>query len=78
MKKVTIYSRSNCHLCEVALTTIMGFAPEFTFEIDRILIDGSPTLEEKYGEQVPVIFIDGKPHDYFKVNPERFRAALLS
>lgn len=56
----------------------MSFAPEFTFEVDRILIDGSSTLEEKYGEQVPVIFIDGKPHDYFKVNPERFKAALLS
>ena len=78
MKKVTIYSRSNCHLCEVALTTIMSFASEFDFEIERILIDGSSSLEAKYGEQVPVIFIDGKAHDYFRVNPERFRAALLS
>ena len=56
----------------------MGFASEFEFEIERILIDGSSSLEEKYGEQVPVIFIDGKAHDYFRVNPERFRAALLS
>jgi glutaredoxin len=78
VKKVTIYSRSNCHLCEVALTTVMSFAPEFDFEIERILIDGSARLEEKYGEQVPVILIDGQVHDYFRVNPERFRKALLS
>ncbi len=56
----------------------MSFAPEFDFEIERILIDGSSRLEEKYGEQVPVILIDGEVHDYFRVNPERFRKALLS
>ena len=76
MKMVRIYSRSNCHLCEVALETIEGFRPEFEFEIEKILIDGSVELEKLYGEQVPVILIDGKPHDFFRVDPVRFRKAI--
>ena len=51
---VTIYSRSGCHLCDVALTDIEKFKNEFDFEIKKILIDGNVELEKKYGEEVPV------------------------
>ena len=78
MKQVTIYSRSQCHLCEVALEVIEGFKPDFDFEIEKILIDGSMELEKLYGEQVPVILIDGKPHDFFRIDPVRFRKAMSS
>lgn len=49
---------------------------ELKFEVKKILIDESPELEEKYGEQVPVILINGEPHDFFRVDPERFRLAI--
>ena len=32
--------------------------------------------KKKYGEEVPVILINGKPHDFFRVDPERFAAAM--
>ena len=35
-------------------------------------------FEEKYGEQVPVILINGENHDFFKLNETRFRKALVS
>jgi glutaredoxin len=73
---ITIYSRRGCHLCEVAVEKIHELQPEFGFLIEEIFIDGDQDLVEKYGEQVPVIHIDGKPHDFFRVNEERFRAAL--
>jgi glutaredoxin len=76
MKMVRIYSRANCHLCQVALETIESFRSEFEFEIEKILIDGSTELEAQFGEQVPVIFIDGQPHDFFRVDPVRFRKAI--
>ena len=78
MIEVTIYSRSNCHLCDVALGVLEEFRQEFNFQIVKILIDESPELEEKYGEQVPVILIDGEIHDFFKLNEARFRKALTS
>ena len=76
MIEVTVYSRSNCHLCEVALEVISEIRNEFEFTITKILIDGNAGLEEKYGEQGPVILINNQPHDFFRVDPERFRLAI--
>lgn len=76
MHQVRIYSRSNCHLCDVALETLMELQKEFEFEIDKQLIDGNPELEDKYGESVPVILINGTPHDFFRVDPTRFRNVM--
>ena len=76
MIEVTVYSRSNCHLCEVALEVISEIRNEFEFTITKILIDGNAELEKLYGEQVPVTQIDGEHHDFWRVDPERFRACL--
>jgi glutaredoxin len=76
MNEVSVYSRSNCHLCEVALEVISEIQKDFEFTITKILIDGDTELEEKYGEQVPVILINNQPHDFFRVDPERFRLAI--
>jgi glutaredoxin len=76
MIEVSVYSRSNCHLCEVALEVISEIRKDFEFTITKILIDGDAELEEKYGEQVPVILINNQPHDFFRVDPERFRLAI--
>jgi glutaredoxin len=76
MIEVSVYSRSNCHLCEVALEVISEIQKDFEFTITKILIDGDTELETKYGEQVPVILINNQPHDFFRVDPERFRLAI--
>lgn len=76
MIEVSVYSRSNCHLCEVALEVISEIQKDFEFTITKILIDGDTELEKKYGEQVPVILINNQPHDFFRVDPERFRLAI--
>ena len=76
MIEVSVYSRSNCHLCEVALEVISDIRIDVEFTVTKILIDGNSELEERYGEQVPVILINNQPHDFFRVDPERFRLAL--
>jgi glutaredoxin len=76
MTVVTVYSRENCHLCEVAIETLASVAAELDFEIEKVLIDGNEELIKKYGEEVPVIHIDGKHHEIFRVNLERFRSSL--
>lgn len=55
---------------------ILELQPELEFEVEEIFIDGVDRLVREYGEQVPVIHIDGKPHDFFRINEERFRSAL--
>ena len=73
---VTVYSRRGCHLCEVAMEKVAELQNEFGYTVDQVFIDGNDELTNLYGEQVPVIHIDGKPHDYFRVDEARFRKAL--
>jgi glutaredoxin len=63
--RVSVYSRQNCHLCDVAFETLTALQGELDLELER-----------KYGEQVPVILIDGDQHDFWRVDPERFRSSL--
>jgi glutaredoxin len=78
MKTVTVYSRSGCHLCEIAIDRINSVINEYKFTLDIVLIDNNSELEKEFGEQVPVIFIDNKIHDYWRVDLERFIVALKS
>ena len=73
---VTVFSRHGCHLCENAVNTLEGMREELAFTIEVIYIDGNPELEKLYGHEVPVIHINGEHHDFFKVDPERFRTSL--
>ena len=77
LAKVTIYSRRGCHLCDVAEGVVREVQGEISFDLEVLFIDGDAELEKKYGEEVPVTLIDGQRHDYFKVDKERFRSALL-
>jgi glutaredoxin len=73
---VTIYSRHGCHLCESAIETLESLQVELNFEIEVIYIDGDEKLEKLYGEQVPVTLIGGEHHDFWRVDPDRFRSSL--
>jgi glutaredoxin len=75
--RVIIYSRKNCHLCEVAKEVVESAQNEAEFELEVVFIDGNPELEKRYGEEVPVTMINGKRHDYFKVDRARFIEAVL-
>ena len=76
MTIVTIYGRTGCHLCEDALKVLESLKDELNFQIKEILIDENEELQSLYGEQIPVTHIDGIHHDYWRVDPERFRSSL--
>jgi len=76
MTVITVFTRHGCHLCEVAVEVLEGMRNELNFEIEKIYIDANAELEKLYGEQVPVIHIDGVHHDFFRVDPERFTSSL--
>ena len=76
MTTVTIYSRLGCHLCDDAQNVLESMREELNFEIDVINIDEDAELVKLYSDQVPVIHIDGEHHDFYKVDPVRFRSSL--
>ena len=73
---VTVFSRHGCHLCEVAIETLEGMREELDYLIEINYIDGDAELERLYGEQIPVTQIDGIHHDFWRIDPERFRSSL--
>ena len=73
---ITLFSRHGCHLCDVAVETLESMKKELDYAIEIKYIDGNPELEKLYGEQVPVTHIDGEHHDFWRVDPERFRSCL--
>jgi glutaredoxin len=78
MRKVTVISRTGCHLCEIAIDKINSIKDQLKFELEIKLINDLPELEQEFGEQVPVIMIDNKIHDYWRVDIERFTKAIKS
>lgn len=78
MRKVTVISRTGCHLCEIAIDKINSVKDELDFELEIKLVNDLPELEQEYGEQVPVIMIDNKIHDYWRVDIDRFTKAIKS
>jgi len=71
-----LYSRTNCHLCEVARADVQRICDELAVQFDETDVDSDPVLRAEYGDRVPVIVVDDKEHGYFRVNEARLRAAL--
>jgi hypothetical protein len=76
--RVTLYSKPGCHLCDDARVVIEGVCDELGESFDEVDIATSPDLMARYGEEIPVTFVDGRQHDYWRVDADRLRAALTS
>ena len=74
--RVTLITRTGCHLCEAAEATLRELAAELGYSYDEIDVDGSAQLRDEYSDRVPVILIDGREHGYWRVEERRFRQAL--
>ncbi len=58
MVEVTILSRSECHLCKVAMKVAYCVQEETPFRLNGINVDGDPALSSRYGSRVPVVLVD--------------------
>lgn len=74
--RVVVLGREGCHLCEVAEDLVAQVCAELGETWEQVSLDGSPELLSAYADQIPVTFVDGRFHDYWRVTPERLRAAL--
>ena len=74
--QVTLVTRSGCHLCEEAEARLRQLSREVGFGYAEIDVDADPARQAEYSDRVPVILIDGREHGYWRVEEERFRAAV--
>ena len=59
MKRVTLYTREGCHLCDEAKAVIQNARRRAGFDLEVLDIDRDPELRRLYNDEVPVIAIDG-------------------
>jgi glutaredoxin len=75
-REVTLYTRPGCHLCEEAKTAIASLLGEFGAALREVNIEEDPVLEERYGWDIPVIFIGARKAAKHRVDVEQFRRQL--
>jgi glutaredoxin len=76
MSLVTLYGKPGCHLCDDARAIVQAVCAELGVEWTEVDITQDDRLFTEYGEQIPVTFVDGKQHDFWRVDPVRLRKAL--
>jgi glutaredoxin len=69
---VEIYSRPGCHLCEEAKETIERVRRRVGFGLRVIDIETEPELEKQYGEEIPVVVINGHKAFKYRVDEAEF------
>ena len=81
--QLTLISKPGCHLCEDAEAVVTRVLAEFAGEQPEIRVDlvhenilDDPQLHARYAEEIPVLLIDGKVHNYWRIDPVRLRNAL--
>lgn len=76
MPDVTIFSKQECHLCDVVLRIAQQVQTDVPFVLTQIKIDGDARLLEQYGMRVPVVLINGQEIFAGKVTEGDFRRAI--
>ena len=76
--RITFYTRAGCHLCEEARLVIESVCVDLGEEYAEVDIDTDPDLVARFTDEVPVTFVDGRQHDFWRVDLARLRAALIT
>jgi glutaredoxin len=71
-----LYSRPGCHLCEELRALCERLADEFPLRLTEVDIAGDAALLARYGEEVPVLFIDGRKAVKYRTTESALRRKL--
>jgi glutaredoxin len=76
--RVVLLGKPGCHLCETARDVVSAVTAELGVDWQELSILDDPELYDRYWEQIPVVLVDGRPHDYWRVDERRLRQALAA
>jgi hypothetical protein len=74
---LTLYTRSECHLCDEARAAILALLEELpNVRLREVDIDSDPRLHAAYLERIPVVEIEGEIVSELILDPARLRRKL--
>lgn len=59
VRRVVLYGKPGCHLCEDAHATLSRLARRYPLTIEEVDITATPELFRRYDIRIPVIVVDG-------------------
>ena len=71
-----MYTRQGCHLCDDALEVVAAACAASGAEYELVDVDTNPQLTERYGDQVPVVTVDGATVGFWRIDAGILREAL--
>lgn len=74
--RVLVLTRPGCHLCEAAVAVVAQVCAETGNRYETRDITTDADLLGRYTDEIPVTFVDGAQHDFWRVDPARLSAAL--
>ncbi len=76
MIELILYSRRDCELCREMEAVIDETVARFEARLERVEIDDNPELEERFGLQVPVLFVNGRKAFKYRCTSRELRKRL--
>ena len=73
---VELYGKPGCHLCDDARAIVRDVVERTGAELREIDILGDPRLQRAYGESIPVVHVDGRPHAKWFVHADDLERAI--
>jgi len=74
---LTLIGKPGCHLCDDARAVVTSVMADFSsVALEEFSILDDTVLYEKYVEEIPVLLVNGKVHNIWRVDPDRLRNAL--
>lgn len=81
---LTLIGKPGCHLCDTAREVVAGVVAELdgvpsapTVVVHELSILDDPELQAKYSEEIPVLLLNGRIHNIWRVDAMRLRTAIL-
>jgi len=76
--RITLLGKPGCHLCEQARADVARIAAELGVTWGERSVLEDPALQREYADYVPVIFVDGRVHGFWRVEESRLRRELAA
>lgn len=74
--RLTLFSRTYCHLCEDMRAGLEALRADYTFELEVLDVDADPALEARYDELVPVLTADDEELCHYFLDVPKVREYL--
>jgi len=76
-RKLTLYSRPGCHLCDELLDELLPLLGP-NVRVEKVDVDASVALERRYGLRIPVLAAGDVELSSYPLDRERVRRYLES